>query len=65
MVVISILIAGMTQLMVSDLSIGKTEANYANSLVAAEAGINYELRKISNNSATIICGSTRPAASTT
>ena len=52
MVIISILIAGMTQLMVSDLSIGKVEANYSNSMVVAEAGVNYELRKISNNSAT-------------
>ena len=52
MVIISILIAGMTQLMVSELSIGRVEANYSNSMVVAEAGINYELRKISNDGTT-------------
>ncbi len=52
LVIISILLAGMAQLMVSDYSIVKVENDYSNSLVVAEAGINYELRKISTNSAT-------------
>ncbi len=45
----SILLAGLATLVVSDSSIANTETNYANSLVVAEAGINYELRKISND----------------
>ncbi len=49
LVIISILLAGMAQLMVSDYSIGKVEKDYANSLVVAESGINYELRKISTD----------------
>ena len=51
LVVISILLAGMAQLMVSDYSIGKVESDYSNSLVVAESGVNYELRKISNSGA--------------
>jgi Tfp pilus assembly protein PilX len=47
LVVISILLAGMAKLMISDYSIVRVENDYANSLVVAEAGINYELRKIS------------------
>jgi Tfp pilus assembly protein PilX len=49
LVIVSILLAGMGQLMVSDYSIGTVEANYSNSLAVAEAGVNYELRKISND----------------
>lgn len=49
LVIMSILLAGMAQLMVSDYSIGKVEKDYSNSLAVAEAGINYELRKISND----------------
>ena len=49
LVVISILIAGVANLMLSDYSIVKVENDYSNSLVVAEAGINYELRKISND----------------
>ena len=52
MIVISIMIAGMALLIVSDDSIGRVESNYALSLGAAEAGINYELRKISDDATT-------------
>jgi Tfp pilus assembly protein PilX len=52
LIVISILIAGMANLMLSDYSIVKVENDYSNSLVVAEAGINYELRKISNDDTT-------------
>lgn len=47
--IVSILLVGMGQLMVSDYSIVKVENDYANSLAVAEAGINYELRKITTN----------------
>lgn len=53
LVVISILLAGIGKLMVSDYSMVKVENDYANSLVVAEAGINYELRKISNDAKTV------------
>jgi len=49
LVIMSTLLAGMAQLMVSDYSVGKVEANYSISLATAEAGVNYELRKISND----------------
>jgi len=49
LVIMSTLLAGIAQLMVSDFTIGKIEADYSNSLATAEAGINYELRKISND----------------
>jgi len=49
MIVISIVIAGMAMLMVSDNSVGVVESSYSNSLAIAEAGVNYELRKISNS----------------
>jgi len=49
MIVISIIIAGMALLMVSDNSVGRVESNYSNSLAVAEAGVNYELCKISND----------------
>ena len=52
LVIISILLAGMAQLMLSDYSIVKVENDYSNSMVVAEAGINYELRKISTNATT-------------
>ena len=51
-VIISIVLAGMGQLMISDYSIVKVENNYANSLAVAEAGVNYELRKITTDAAT-------------
>ena len=50
LVIMSTLLAGMAQLMVSDFTIGRIEADYSNSLATAESGVNYELRKISNDS---------------
>jgi len=52
MIVISLVIAGMALLMVSDNSVGRVESDYSNSLAIAEAGVNYELRKISNDATT-------------
>jgi len=49
MIVISIVIAGMALLMVSDNSVGRVESNYSTSLAVAEAGVNYELAKISSS----------------
>ena len=64
LLIVSILLGGMATLMVSDLSIGKTEANYENSLPVAEAGINYELRKISNGTAADQKNATAPYGTT-
>jgi len=49
MLVMSIIIAGMALLLVSDNSLGRVESNYSNSLAVAEAGVNYELCKISSS----------------
>lgn len=51
-VIVSIMLVGMTGLMVSDYGMIKTENNYAMVLEVAEAGVNYELRKISVDATT-------------
>jgi Tfp pilus assembly protein PilX len=49
LIIISLILAGMGLLMVSDYSLGGVESDYANAMPVAEAGINYELHKITGD----------------